>query len=822
MAVNLIVTEQKFFNQFKNGEDFSLNTGDFTNNLTGSVMEKVKVIQSLDVSWGINYLPAQFDWTITTSGTIMTIVSNDGYDFNNEGFSAGDIVDIRIVAASLPLIFNNCTVNIVSGNTIIIDVNIVFSIVGDITQTIIIGKSDLTSLEYRFGLVENSENYNIISKVSDNDQGYYSESIGIDSGGGRSTSFVNLQRLGTYADWQTGSCRARFVSNPTIYSQRFEIEHEFIIVPYYLDGQISNLNDNIIPTLLNGTNSLKYVFESGHRSALSNPNTEKSEIFDLSLGSVGWFNERFNGYNNDYNIKSISYEETPSGNTVDGLLISGTTRTTITVEKLNGVFNATNRYGVFISYLPDQPEYQDTISNQVENFIYDNVHNNVLSPSASGQDFITSTTASIVSGDLVIEVDTLYSNAQQAFLSTKNASDPVKYVIGVQVGDENISSASSDRVMLIGDSNFYDESPDIPGLIVNPEFEFFPYPKVVGVDTGFTDLITWNEDGFTLSGSFGLNLNQDAFINSIEVDLLSHNALTNQFFSLDSFTFNIGNPIVVGGVQQINVSDTRGYNLESGSQFNEISITLGPLVAGIQTYNYRFSQKMSWQDWIANNLVDSVFYDASQPNNNLNDKSSNYSGLNNYEIKTGVKINVSGTSLLGVSGVTDYVLISSPLKVFNYDEDGNLTPVWSATIETFNPTTSTNLNGAVIVGANTLFRTTFVNSTGPVSSLSGITTIHRIEETNQNGYDIDELGTLYSYPSGNRVIPKTGLTNLEMNIVSGNVVTECLIDGSQISSGTGYNLSSKLENGTAIITDGKIEEGGAIKIEEGGLTKFIE
>tara|TARA_R110000782_G_scaffold67351_1_gene136108 strand:- start:993 stop:1565 length:573 start_codon:yes stop_codon:yes gene_type:complete len=155
--------------------------------------------------------------------------------------------------------------------------------------------------------------------------------------------------------------------------------------------------------------------------------------------------------------------------------------------------------------------------------------------------------------------------------------------------------------------------------------------------------------------------------------------------------------------------------------------------------------------------------------------------------------NLSGVSVLGAGGITDYHLLTPPLTVYDYDLDGNVVTEWSATIETFDPITLTNLSGAILTGQNTLFKITWVNSGGAVTDLTDFTAIHRIEETDQNGYNIDEVGTLYSYPSNNRVIPKSGFTNLDIFLLAGNVVTECLIDGSQLNSGVGYNLSGKIE-----------------------------
>jgi len=796
MGVEILTRSTKFYNQFKNGIGFTDNLADYTTNLTGSVMDNVKLVLIVDIEWF-----TQAEDSKKLSIVAQDRVDNVNGDFLKDGFSNGDTVvfqrkdDNGVIVSS-----HTGEISTVNSNVMIFTANVspVFPIIGEeLSKSTIRGTTDLTAAVYKFGLVDNNGNFNITSKVSGNDQGYYGSNIGFDTGGGvRDTNFVTLQRLGNYEDWRTGGMQIRYDSNPSTYVQRFEIEHEFTIVPYYLEGELSNLQNNIIPPLLVGLNSLKYVFSPGFRTVLSNPNTEKLITSDINLGSTAWFNENFNGFNNNYNVDSIIYQDANTLDNADGVIIGSKTKVTIEVSKIVGNFTAGERAGVYISYLPEQDEYENTtLTDLKNNFLYDNALNNEgLAPVVGAESIIENYEISnIVTNTMTLTFDVEYSSLQKAFLSNKNSQSAIYFIVGVQLGDVSIVSGNSDRVTILADVEIYDESADIPDLIVNTSFNLFPYKEVVGVDAGFSSLTQWNEDGFTMEGSFDLDLNKEAVLNTLEFRLIAENNITGSFFELDSFVFNVANPIVVSGVQQFNLITNRNYNLETGSQFNDISLTTGALAAGLQTYNLRFSQKISWQDWIGNNNVDSLFYDPSNPNNNLNDKSSNYSGLNGYTIKLSMFSNLSGINDLGVGGITDYHLLTPALTVYDYDLDGSFTPVWSATIETFNPNNLTDLGGAILTGQNTLFKITWVNSGGAVVDLTDYTAIHRIEETDQNGYNIDEVGTLYSYPSNNRIIPKGGFTNLDMYLDSGNVVTECLIDGSQLNSGIGYNLSGKIE-----------------------------
>jgi len=219
--------------------------------------------------------------------------------------------------------------------------------------------------------------------------------------------------------------------------------------------------------------------------------------------------------------------------------------------------------------------------------------------------------------------------------------------------------------------------------------------------------------------------------------------------------------------------------------------------------------------------VDTIFYDATQPNNNFNLKTSNYSLLNGYEIRLAFFGNLSGTSVLGTSGLTDYLVVSPTLTVYDYEEDGGA-DVWSHVIETFNEAGTVNLGGSVLTGQNTLFRATWTNSGGPVTDLTDLWGINRIEETNQPGYAITEMSSLNDPDSNQLLIPKSGFTLLDIYLSSGNVIMECLIDGSVAQSGINYNLSTRIQDDSAGVVDGKVTEAGVFKITESSVQKIIE
>jgi len=816
MPLTVSVTNIKFLNEFKNDVGFASNPSDTTPNMAGHIMERQKAVYEVDVTWTAAVTSGD-TWTVPGGG-LNVIVRSTG-SWYADGFTVGDICDWIQGAAFAA----NITITAISNNGRSLYYTLNTGSITDSSNATLLGITPLTALINGFGLIENNDSFSIESEVTGNDQAFYGAGIGADLGGGvRDTNFVNMTPQGSVLDWRTGSMRARFVGNPINGTQRFEIEHEFVIPPWYIDGELSNIQNNIMTPLFSGQNSLKYVFNPELRSSLSNPLSSKSVKIDNQLGSVAWYGENFNGFQNNYQVNSINYEEQATTNSASGLLIGSKTKVTIEVQKNNGNFSVGERAGVYVSYLPSQAEYTNTtLTDLIDNFIYDNAVNSNGLASVNGQDFIENFEIINISGntmDLVFEVD--YSTLQKVRLSNLNSQGDIYYVIGVQLGDNSLSSANSDRVMLIGDVNQYDESADIPDLLEFTKFDIYSHDRIIGIDSGNTDLTAWIEDGIALDYTMSLNLNKSAVLNSLDFILLAYNPSTENYFELDKYSYNIFPSVVSSGIQQLSLNSTRGYILDVGSQFNKAELSTGANALGFQEYDGVIGQKFSWQDWIQNLNVDTVFYDSSKPNNNLNNKSSNYSLLNGYEIRIAFFGNLSGVSDLGVSGFTDYLYLSQPLTTYNYEEDGNITPIWSCNMETFDASGTNNLGGAILTGQDTLYRWTWTNSGGPVTSLTGIWGINRIEETGDVGYQITEISSLYNQPSGQILKPISGST-LFMYLNSGNVVMECLIDGSIAQSGLEYNLSSRIHDSNALV-DGKETESGVLKDTEAGIIKEIE
>lgn len=795
--------------------EYGQNIGTF--NLVANVGERITVTTILEVSWFAE--ASQVD-TWNVGSNFITRASGNFYD---DGFFIGCAFRYQTDWKTTPV--NEFTANVqnisldgktLTFNNIVGSVPIGFDKTADAIRALTLEpENHLNGLIYKFGIIGNEEAVNYNSKVTDDEQAYYSNEIGVDGGGGRSTALVDLKpQQDSNKSWVTGSAQARFVSSLQ-YIQTYEIRHEFII-PYYVDGELSNLENVVVPELLEGNNSLRYICETSFSTTLTNPNASITSVIDNRLGSVGWFNENFNGFFSDYSLLSKSYVDVNTGNPVDGLQLTARTRLTIEIEKTSGSFSSTAKVGIMTSYLPTQDEYRDTPTDFVQNFRYDVGYVTANSPIAGqGSSVIKSIEANVLgSGNLEVIAEIEYNASERVGL-TKDSN----YLISAIIGNVTLDDDVSDRVNLIADVRNYSPTTFVEGLISLNRAEFLIHDQVLGVDQGSETILTCNEDGILLDGEFSLDLNKEAFINSLRLSVVARNPSTGNFFELDSYNFDLSNSIVVNGIQEIEINNTRGYRLINGDQFNLARIQTGNNVGGIQSYSIQLGQKIPWQDWIPNDDADSVFYDPSEPNNNLNNKASNYSGLNGYEIAIMLEADLDGVDDLNqpISGLAR--LYSQGITVSDYDEGDTVPPVWSAQKQTLDPDTFTDLDGSVLDDRDTLFRITWTNSGGAVSGIGDFWAVHRIEVENAIGKNIEELSTLRAFPVGQILKPLSGFNFLRIYTDSGNVVTECLIDHTKLDGFSKYKLSGRIDSGG--LTTGMAYEGiGVMAFENSDVMLF--
>jgi len=799
MAINVRRITAKYYKQWVNDPTFSTSLSEFTNNLAGLVMQKFRVVQQVGVSWlSQSSLGVPFAFETTS----LEIRWTNG-KFLTDGFWIGDtIIFHRRDSSGLILSTHTATIAYVDNDlmTFTAAASPLFpSATTTNSNSIIYGTTPLTSLFYKYGTPENGDTFTNISSVTNENQEFYS----LDEIGANMPRDINvpvqMEALGIPNSWKNGSASVQYQGfGSEVEEQLFEITHEFI-VPYYNAG--TDVNTPLDDLL--GSNSFKYVFGGDFRTVISDPNTSKPFEVDNIKGSVGDFNEAFNGLDSNYQVSTVTYTDTAL-NSSDGVLLNGTTKVTIVVNKILGSFTNNDNIGVYFSYLPRfQAEVENTSTDFEVNFMYDNIFATANDGLVAGSGLLNNLQVVDSGSTITIDFETSLTTIQKLRLT-----DESQFIFGLEVGDSSISAANSDAVMLRVDGVF-DISADIDGLITL-DTRFYPHTEDFSTSLGFTQVNGWNEHGLGIKGTFTLDHSKNAFLNSFDVLLVAYNSSKNSYFELDSYSYQLGS-LISNGIQVFNSVDSRNYPLIAGSEKNGITLTGETL--GV--YDFTNAIKFSWEDWVANPDVDSSFVDVSKPNNNQNLKTSNYSLINGYAIKMIFAFNLTGVNTLGQSGDTDYLFLTPDFTIYDYDKDGNIVPDFTQVIELFDNATMTPLNGQPLTGSDTLFRITWTFKT-PLTDISSFWGIHRIEISEQTGKQLHELSSVDPPPTNN--IFNDG-QQLSLSLVSGNLVTEGVIDGNQITAGIDYNFSGEIGNPAQ---SGTPPEGGTNKVLEDGTPKILE
>ena len=791
------VTLREFRYEIKNGSSFTDNPTDFSSNLIGSTQERVQATTRVRVIWTAR----------ANAGDIFTINANtltrQSGSFIDDGFTIGDTIDILeqnvFKATGVVITTITDTVIVFTGAAVPFD----FS-----DEYMVFGKTAKHGFKFNYGLIENQESPSYLSKIDGTLQEFYADGVGAGPIGSRSTAVIPCLTNNQIKSWQNGSCTVRFVQedydNPvatdaTYYYQEYEIVHEFDNLPYFRDGEVPLLQTNTPPIDLYASGkSLKYIIQSQHFIVLSNPNGATLASESSQLGSVGWFDENFNNFNNNYSIGGVSYTDVSTAAAVSELNAGEQTEVEITIDSVSPVFAANSKFVLNVSYLPEITDYQPDTSGTLprnpgdytvaQNFLLDRQLQE-CGVAATGAGILTDVEGTFISANqIVVKGKVGYNGSQQTQLS-----DDKYYLVSVIVEDVSLTNETSDRVNLIADVQQYELDADISGLMVtdNSKFKILSHDQIIS-STGTTDYKGWVEDTFMVSFPFFLNKSQGAVINTISANLVAYNQTTGNHFVIQPYTFNITGTQIVNGAQQFNVLDERGYQLEANSIFNNADIvvrgdtTIGP--DDFREYTMNIGVRANFEDQIPLPTADPNFTNVNDPNNGLNKLSSNYSAVLGYELKLFIDAQVEA-----LGAVTSYRFMTPDLDIKEW-ERSNVEPAPWACVITTEDQNGNDLSGGISDTENTKVTATFTNTLGPAPVTGMWAYIHLYERTGTI-FSQSELSSVQNSAANNRLTPlpaQTFALITSTGPVGSDVTVECEIDYAKIDPTKGYYLEGRL------------------------------
>lgn len=789
----LTVNSRKFFREHRNGSTFSTDTSVYSSFFKANTLERVKFSTSITIATKV--LANASTEIQFVQGTSEVFFIHPYLNWNTEGFKIGDTISIRKGALSVAE-----TITALSGLTMTTtDVNNVAA-----TLTIVDGTfyNDLefynttvpTSLNFQFNLVPNLLPPPSLSTSSPNFLSILDGQSQLYSANGISGSPTTMTPTMTPSADISESVDITYISTAADgYSFTFELNHIFR-VPFFISDWLANFINQTFPFSFTPPNSWRYICKYGFGTDASDPN-EFRMFNDQELnGASGFVGQNFTNGLGDYNIESIQYED-PSANVLNELEVTVVNTVMIQIKKTSGNFAAGEKAILYVSRLSDPTQYSNNANDWDENFVFDSVtgvEGGALVDGDYIKDFDVVINADPTLLDLIFDVD--FSTAQKAAISAGEY-----YGVFVTVGDITLSAALSDSKVVWCDVNQYAKNSDITGLITGNTAELYSCEKTPNGTLYTTDISSWNNRlhqaifHFNLTKNNALPTSSDFIkVSGIKGQIVSRNSVTGESFVCDEYDIPVSAFIAgVGGgwYQIVNQTNYRNFNIKSTAEANKSRIT-SEVPGSYQTtqeWIVRWPFVVNWREWQANPNCPTEFYDVLEEMNNMNYRTSNYSGVSNWVIyiRLLVTVNTQGVN-------TDYGLYSTACTVRDFDVDP---PVdnWTATTKLYDE------NGVecdyLKSGHDMKIKTEMSMATAGALTPALLIASHTIEEYLSTSDNWRLNSRVDWYYNQNLLKPLVGETYvlITQDVPGNKIIIESLVDKDLVDYSKSYNVYTHLE-----------------------------
>lgn len=528
-------------------------------------------------------------------------------------------------------------------------------------------------------------------------------------------------------------------------------------------------------------------------------------------GNVGGFDENYNTGIAGYTLNNVEFTNL-AGDPIEGIDYSNTCKFEAVVNdpfgRLSVVFS---RFNIGMCWRTiDTDEYQNNTNSFGENTLvsapfgdfshsvtpnptqYNGETKNGLRWSFKNLQFTVGGGVLTVTGEIIPAAandDYFESIDEDEKLHTlwvscyRNDYAPVnRYDTSITIyNDDVISAPVLGNPLVVDDSSFQDHA-------------------LLDISAPLTLTTTEDDSNFNIN----LRLLKDTTYASLTAKIEMYNSLTNDKFTVESFTFPFNSIPFVGGVYQFNELIPRNFNLPPDSTFNDLDLTLN----GIETLvdygvelNYGWLNR--WEYWLQQDNADLHFFDLNEPNNGLNKNWQIYALDPDWSPQI--------TILVEKDGVSDF--FSRPFNIRRYEDEDVTTVCTFTNLEDGSNPTVLVANTQIQVNVEMTWNAGVFDGT----QLWAESTIEDFESGNRwvlSSY-LDQ-GNVNSNP----LKPLNGLTKLQVLIV-GNVANLNYVIDTNVLNSTSVSISHRIHSLNGDL-GGKIYEDGTPKLMENGTNKQLE
>jgi len=652
MPQQVIVRDRKYFFQHSNGDSFLINPSNFSSHLSGNVFEKVKAVFTVQASWFDRFVDSK---RINRGGGVVEIIK-EGQNFD-QTFAVGDSITLNIVS-----------VNVYTGDVIYVGTDRIIldnfsdpaipSDESNSSEYWMKGTTLLTALNYTYGFPENEDPYSTISRLTGVDQAFFINEIDGTLKIGTAKGAIKGHITGGLKVKYLGATRDDDLSGTYLTVQNFEIEQEFRLLPNYQEGELSNIQNILAPELFAGERTIKQVLGLDFRRTLNNPNTSKIGQDEGFLGSVGWFNENFNGLPNNYSFENLTKTLQSNGLPVSSVDIGDITEVQFDIVDANGGFIAGQPFVLNHVYLPLESVYSVSTVDFDETWI--------------AESFRVIEGAAVASGSIIKNAQVTIQSATRVTVNYELSYSPSQgerlaigdyYHLFVLVGSDPANVNDSDKVQLSIELGQFDKNTDVDGLISLDSFLITNLRKEQR-----TNYIGAIEDSLIADIRLSTDLSLGATIDTWSFAVIAYNPTTLDYFVIDQRELNSSFIALPSGGQPVDrqfieFSEQAGFVVED-QDYNLIEVKSDTFDGTNQFYDIKVGFKIPWQD---NQAIDAniAFFDSTKQNNGLNKNASNYSNENGYEVRFALIAEMFTPESIGN---TTYLITNQGNEIYNYDE----------------------------------------------------------------------------------------------------------------------------------------------------------
>jgi hypothetical protein len=593
---------------------------------------------------------------------------------------------------------------------------------------------------------------------------------------------------------------------------RFVITHEFYITPFFLLGELADLENSIPPSYFYDLACLKYIYNIELLYNLSNPNKKQVSNAAFQLGNTGDWNENFNGGSPEFTIDSIVFKK--AGVVIPYADYNAVTDVEISVTSLNSVIAVSSTRFILNHFiLPEaETEYKNTSTDFETNFMFDRALQTVDYSPVNGDQYGGSK-------QVLTDIVCVYHTSSFALIKAKIDLSGAyktriasltnrKFILSVTIADHLKQTETSDVVALRNSIQSYGTNGSNPNVgSITTVFNSFPNIAVDQTEAGM-----FVEDTLRGKSIIGVNILNGALIKDITVNIVAEKTSS---FTLQEKNFSFSAAIVQSGVQMINIVESRGFILGSTNPFNIVSLKRrSDLDAGnIKYYELIYSFKIRWEDFVKLSGVNSEFYDITKKFNGFNQNWNRYFAASGWFLKYVVQANIEENSYVNL------VEKESNLSAYNYQEGTD----WTQTVKIYDIDTAAEIPNNILSDKIVRVVAEFTKASGSLPDIADVDGLIEVEPFEKGGEGvIRNINTIYEHEAGSPFISVLGNKLLKKENATNVYTFTANIDGRLLTGSP--KLSARIYDAPTVapLAQKEFQDGDDFKYMDGDDYEFMD